>query len=184
MGNQLTRTARELLQIENDLPCRLDYTEMPRSSIDDFELYTFMQTWASTALGFGGIGGQAITAARTYVLVPMNCNQKCFVYFAGRFAYAVPFSDIIYEDIRAANMEPVSRAGKYVKAAKMRFCMKEHKVYDRHMSAVKFCEKYLGVKLRWYQKILLSTMEGGRRRKHSELQTRTTGAWKIWKRLE
>lgn len=118
MSNKLVQMARELLEIECDLPYRLDYTENPRSSIDDFELYTFTQTWGSTTLGFGGIGGQAMTAARTYVLIPMNCNQKCFVYFAGRFAYAVPFSDIIYEDIRAANMEPVSRAGKYVKAAK------------------------------------------------------------------
>lgn len=32
------------------------------------------------------------------------------------------------------------------------------------LSSVKFCEKYLGVKLRWYQKILLSTMGAGRRR--------------------
>lgn len=113
MSNMLTRMALELLEIEADLPNRFDYTEKPRPSIDDFELYTFMQTWGSTALGFGGVGGQAITAARTYVLVPMECNQKCFVYFAGRFAYAVPFSETFYDDIRLENMEPVYKAGKY-----------------------------------------------------------------------
>lgn len=117
MSNKLTQIALEILQIEKDLPFRLDYTENPRPSLDDFELYTFEQTWGSTALGFGGIGGQAITAARTYVFVPQSCNQKCFVYFAGRYAYAVPYSRTLVDDVVAQRMEPVYKAGKY--------CMKE-----------------------------------------------------------
>jgi len=118
MSNKLTQMARELLEIECDLPFRLDYTENPRPSIDDFELYTFTQTWGSTALGFGGIGGQAMTAARTYVLIPMNCDQECFVYFAGRFAYAVPYSEVFWQDVAAQRMEPVGRSGKYCKGEK------------------------------------------------------------------
>ena len=80
MSNKLTEMAREILSIEADLPYRLDYTKNPRPYIDDFELYTFNQMWGSTALGFGGIGGQAMTQARTYVFVPVTCEQKCFIY--------------------------------------------------------------------------------------------------------
>lgn len=114
MSNKLTQMAREILSIEADLPYRFDYNETPRPTLDDFDLYTFEQMWGSTALGFGGIGGSAMTSARTYVFVPVSCNQKCFVYFAGRFAYAVNYSEKFMEDVRNGNMETVARAGKYV----------------------------------------------------------------------
>ena len=68
MSNKLTEMAREILSIEADLPFRLDYSDNSNPTLDDFELHTFEQTWGSTALGFGGVGGQAITTARTYVL--------------------------------------------------------------------------------------------------------------------
>lgn len=113
MSNKLIKIAKDILYIEEDLPFRFDYSEKPYPTLDDFELYTFDQVWGSTALGFGGMGGQAITHARTYVLVPVNCSQKCFVYFGGRFAYAVNYSDKVMEDIARCNMEPVYRAGKY-----------------------------------------------------------------------
>lgn len=118
MSNQLTETAKELLIMEGDLPFRFDYTEEPNPSIDDFDMHIFPQVWGSTALGFGGVGGQAMTEARTYVFIPVSCWQKCFVYFAGRFAYAVPYSEVLMEDIRKQNVESVSGAGKYIKAAK------------------------------------------------------------------
>lgn len=114
MSNMLTKIAREVLAIEADLPFRFDYNEKPHPTIDDFELYTFDQVWGSTALGFGGVGGQAMTTARTYVLVPVNCNQKCFVYFAGKFAYAVNYSQKFMDDVSKGNMESVSRVGKYI----------------------------------------------------------------------
>lgn len=112
MSNKLTRMAREVLTIEGDLPYRLDYSKGNNPTIDDFDIYVFEQTWGSTALGFGGIGGQAMTAATTYVFVPM-IEQKCFVYFGGRFAYAVPYSDKFIEDVKRGEMAPVYQAGKY-----------------------------------------------------------------------
>ena len=114
MSNKLTQMAREILSIEADLPYRFDYNVNPHPTLDDFDLYTFEQMWGSTALGFGGIGGSAMTSARTYVFVPVSCNQKCFVYFAGRFAYAVNYSEKFMEDVRKGNMESVTKAGKYV----------------------------------------------------------------------
>jgi hypothetical protein len=48
----------------------------------------FPQTWSSTALGFGGIGGQAITSA--YVcIIESNLVGGYAVYFGGRLAYVI-----------------------------------------------------------------------------------------------
>ena len=44
--------AAELIRIHQDITRR-------RRKIEDFDVYDFDQTWASTALGFGGIGGSA-----------------------------------------------------------------------------------------------------------------------------
>jgi hypothetical protein len=112
MSNKLTEMAKELLIIESDITFRFDYSkERPR--IDDFTLYVFNQTWGSTALGFGGIGGQALTQANTYVFVPETCEQKCFVYFGGRFAYAVPWSQTFAEDLRKQSMKSVAQSCAY-----------------------------------------------------------------------
>ena len=110
--SKLTRMARELLMIEEDLPFRLSPGK-DQPTIDDFELYTFNQLWGSTALGFDGFGGSAMTPATTYVFVPVGVEQKCFVYFAGRFAYSADLSEAFKEDLRNHNMEPVYRSGKY-----------------------------------------------------------------------
>ena len=113
MSNNLTEMAREILAIEADLPYRFDYSDNSHPTVNDFELHTFEQTWGSTALGFGGIGGQAMTSARTYVFIPMSINQKCFVYFAGRFAYAVDYSEKFMKDVLGGNMAAVYESGKY-----------------------------------------------------------------------
>ncbi len=113
MSNKLTRMAREILAIEADLPYRFDYSDNSNPTLDDFELYTFEQTWGSTALGFGGVGGQAITSAITYVFIPISINQKCFVYFAGRFAYAVDYSEKFMKDVLDCDMASVAESGKY-----------------------------------------------------------------------
>ena len=115
MSNKLVQMAREILTIENDLPNRFNYNQKPYPTLDDFELYTFEQVWGSTALGFGGIGGQSITSARTYVFVPQSCDERCFVYFGGQFAYAVPYSDVLMADVAAGCMAPVAMSGKYYK---------------------------------------------------------------------
>lgn len=47
----------------------------------------FGQTWGSTALGFGGIGGAAMTEAYTVVIQGPARQQA--VYWAGRFAYLI-----------------------------------------------------------------------------------------------
>ena len=114
MSNKLTRMAREILAIEADLPHRFDYSNnLYPPTLDDFELHTFEQMWGSTALGFGGVGGQAMITAITYIFIPIGINQKCFVYFAGRFAYAVDYSDKFMKDVLGCNVAAVYKSGKY-----------------------------------------------------------------------
>lgn len=52
-----------------------------------FEVYVFQQTWGSTALGFGGIGGSSLTTAWTHVV--MTSDEKYHVFFNGRHAYSI-----------------------------------------------------------------------------------------------
>jgi len=66
------------------------YVEKTRKhSFYDLTVYSmFTQTWGSTALGFGGIGGQAITSAYVCV-IESNLLGQFAVYFGGRLAYVI-----------------------------------------------------------------------------------------------
>ena len=70
----------------------------------------FPQAWSSTAMGFGGIGGQAITSAYTVVLESEVGYGYC-VYFGGRFAYNIlKPTQQFYHDIAERNMRKVVEA--------------------------------------------------------------------------
>ena len=112
MLNIVSKTARELLNIEEDVCIRLARLRNG-SRIDQYELYVFPQTWASTALGFDGCGGSAMTTANTYVFLAPNVKETCFVYFRDRFAYAVPLSEAFWHDLKQRCMVSVREAGKY-----------------------------------------------------------------------
>lgn len=53
----------------------------------EVEFVMFAQTWGSTALGFGGVGGAAMTPA--YTVVALGPMGDAAIYFAGRLAYHV-----------------------------------------------------------------------------------------------
>ena len=116
MSNKVVHIAKQLLNINDDVQYRFNFSkDNRRVTVDDFDLYIFEQTWGSTALGFGGIGGQAITTEFTYVFVPIQCNQNCFVYFGSQFAYEAEYCDQLAEDIGNRCMKPCNRAGCYRK---------------------------------------------------------------------
>lgn len=55
----------------------------------DMSVYAmFIQTWGSTALGFGGIGGAAMTPAYV-IIIESNLTGEYAVYFGGRLAYVI-----------------------------------------------------------------------------------------------
>lgn len=89
-------------------PTEGQYSRRPRQS--EIEIYSFPQTWSSTALGFGGVGGQAFTTALTVVVI---CEREACVYFGGSFAYKVKkLNTTLFDDIRAFDMAEVSGAQK------------------------------------------------------------------------
>ena len=71
----------------------------------------FPETWPSTALGFGGIGGAAITPAYTVVVL---CQRTAAVYWGGEFAYALEPTEAFMNDVYRGQTEPRSRVGRYL----------------------------------------------------------------------
>jgi hypothetical protein len=76
----------------------------------DLEVIMFAQGWGSTALGYGGIGGQATTSAYTVIV---NCRNEYCVYFGsgGRLAYKIDAAKLtskgretLMNDIHSHNM--------------------------------------------------------------------------------
>jgi hypothetical protein len=60
-----------------------------RPTTRDFGVYNFFdQTWGSTSLGHGGMGGAAVTTAYTTVLY-CYATQEFLVYFGGSYCYTI-----------------------------------------------------------------------------------------------
>lgn len=80
----------------------------------DLTVYSmFEQTWGSTALGFGGIGGQAFTSAYVCVIKSDRSGEYC-VYFSGRFAYRITNPNKkFFEDVANQTMLDVKDRSKY-----------------------------------------------------------------------
>ena len=72
----------------------------------------FSQVWGSTALGFGGIGGQAMTSA--YTVIVRGPMGDAAVYFNGRFAYHINHpNSLFHEHMSSRLMFPVSSCREY-----------------------------------------------------------------------
>lgn len=83
-----------------------------RPSKHEIKVYAmFPQLWGSTALGFGGIGGAAMTTEYTIIF---ECFGKYAVYYGHSFAYMVEYpNQKFYDDISGRNIASVSSKGKY-----------------------------------------------------------------------
>ena len=76
----------------------------------DIQVVHFPQSWGSTALGFGGMGGAAITSAYT-TIVMMN-HLYAAVFFGGEHAYSVKMDSTFRDDMHLQRMPDVSMAHK------------------------------------------------------------------------
>ncbi len=82
------------------------------STYDTEVVGMFPQMWGSTALGFGGVGGAAMTTAYTIIL---KCGRHFAVYFGGRHAYTVESpSPAFFEDAKNQRMAACSQVVKYI----------------------------------------------------------------------
>lgn len=97
----LAREERKTAVAPDD--CWIEKTR--RHSLYDLTVYAmFVQTWGSTALGFGGIGGQAFTSAYVCV-IESNLLGQFAVYFGGRLAYVIERPDTKFmEDVASQRM--------------------------------------------------------------------------------
>lgn len=87
---------------------RIDNQENPRDIVD---VVAFVQTWGSTALGFNGIGGNAMTPAITTIVY--KSSGVADVFFAGRKAYSCKVNSVFQEDVAKRCMASVSNKSKY-----------------------------------------------------------------------
>jgi hypothetical protein len=74
---------------------------------DEVSYECWPQTWANTACGFGGLAGQALTAAMTYV-VSSEWTGLHLVYFGAGFAYQVRRpNDRFFAEVHRHQLVPV-----------------------------------------------------------------------------
>lgn len=86
-------------------------THIGRPSVMDLDIIHFPQLWGSTALGFGGMGGAAMTTAYTTVII---CRNNAAVFFDGRHCYSVDdFKEPFMDDVNKRQMASLSEAVKY-----------------------------------------------------------------------
>lgn len=78
-----------------------------------FEVNVFLQTWGSTCLGFGGIGGQAMTSAYTTVIWEESAGIYG-VFFDEGLGYVIKNpNDLFMENMNSHRMFERSRSGAY-----------------------------------------------------------------------
>ena len=79
----------------------------------------FQQTWGSTALGFGGMGGATMTTAYVTIFESDHHHGFYAVYFGGRFAYLVERpNEQFFDDVRGFRMADVKSATRYARKEK------------------------------------------------------------------
>lgn len=76
--------------LKNNLVPMVQATRPPRE--DDVEVLMFPQTWGSTALGYGGMGGASVTSA--YTVIVHDHNTYCVYFGEGELAYQIKYSEL------------------------------------------------------------------------------------------
>ena len=90
---------------EGKLPSEAPKKKRRPDQHDLDDVVVFTQMWGSTALGFGGIGGAAMTTAPTIVF---RLGDHYAVYFGGRHAYTLSNpGPKFFSDMAASSMVPV-----------------------------------------------------------------------------
>jgi hypothetical protein len=95
---------------------RIPTTRRPWQGRDFWVHSMFPQSWGSTALGHGGMGGASMTTAYTIVL-ECPSTQEYLVYFGGLFCYKVDRKsknlEIFRKDISEHNLASKRNSEKY-----------------------------------------------------------------------
>lgn len=81
-------------------------TRRPEAS--EVDVVLFPQLWGSTALGYGGLGGAAMTWA--YTVVAMTGAEACVYFGGGHLAYRVEFAKLNKQQRKAWDSALAQRA--------------------------------------------------------------------------
>jgi predicted Fe-S protein YdhL (DUF1289 family) len=107
----------QLAAVRNNTVPMVTKTRRPFS--DELEIIMFPQNWGSTATGYGGIGGSAMTGAYT-IIVSYMMTTYCVYFGCGRLAYKLNWADMtpsgrdnFLSDMAARNMASVAKSEKY-----------------------------------------------------------------------
>ena len=122
----------ELIEyITDNTACELFESELIMSTYHKFKMYVFPQIWSSTALGFDGCGGQAITEAYTTVVemswdyvnktddirglnLTTSDDRIYAVFFDGKLAYiCLNPNEQFFEDLNNRYMRPQNQSQAY-----------------------------------------------------------------------
>lgn len=113
---QMTEADKALAIKSNTVPM-ISASRRPRD--EDVEVVMFPQTWGSTALGYGGMGGAAVTSA--YTVIVSDHSVSCVYFGEGELAYKVDHNSSSpqgrenwREDLASRNIkERAKAAGRY-----------------------------------------------------------------------
>jgi len=93
-------------------------TKTRRVQADEVEVVMFPQTWGSTALGYGGMGGAAISGA--YTVVVSHKTHLCVYFGCGRLAYRLDYAEMSAEgrdnfrkDLHGHTLKDIAGSGVY-----------------------------------------------------------------------
>jgi hypothetical protein len=114
---------RKLTKEEQGVAMKTDtvprVSKIRRPMSDELEVIMFPQTWGSTALGYGGMGGAAMTSAYTIIL-SFHLQTYCVYFGGGRLAYKLEYANMSKEgrenffmDMANRNMADVRGSTKY-----------------------------------------------------------------------
>ena len=117
IGDQYIKDLQRVKKFYNtDDSIDMSYLKSVYYDKDDeiYDIKMFMQTWSSTALGFGGIGGQMMTNASTICIFWVSGYVDIF--FGGSFAYRKYKTDALLEDIKNESLvETYNATRKYAR---------------------------------------------------------------------
>lgn len=106
MRNNMNDIGKMVILVMEDARPRLQRVfDIPKD--EEMVVYMFPQIWGNTAIGFGGIAGQAFTTA--YTIVVYGPKEDVCVYFGGRFAYYIKITnDVFDQDMSNNKMKKVA----------------------------------------------------------------------------
>lgn len=122
--SKLTSMAKDLLIIDEDFLMRSRGKDHKYISQEYYDLYVFDQLWPDTSCGFGGIAGQAFTERTVYAFVPkafdltktVQDQPEAIIYIGFNFAYKVPKSNMLLDDIKHRRIRPVYQKDVYLQS--------------------------------------------------------------------